>query len=104
MGIVLGDLREVEKEVVVLESPPAASPYTPPAIDGFMMGGESASSLPGISPNALSSTIVNIATDGRLFKVIKKYEVQILCTQHNPVCFMYTMSFRYDFTHSYLHG
>jgi len=60
-------VKEVEKEVILTNSTAATSICRDPA--------ESAPS----------------GRDDQVLKVVKKLEVQILCTQHNPVC-----SIRFD--------
>ncbi|KAJ7112889.1 JmjC domain, hydroxylase-domain-containing protein [Mycena epipterygia] len=59
-GIAYSVLREVEKEVVLLEPTPAPEPDADPA-------------APPVEPNV------------RVLKVIRKVEIEALCPQHNPV-------------------
>lgn len=35
---------------------------------------------------AMDTTLTYGSSNSRVLKIIKKLEVQILCTQHNPVC------------------
>jgi hypothetical protein len=66
-------VREVEKEVVILES------THPTTVDPSAMQVEGPSQPP---------RHVVPASQERVLKVIRKLEVQILCAQHNPVRFI----------------
>lgn len=55
------EVKEVEKEVILMD--PTAAPMEVDAVVGIPM-----------------------ERNDQVLKVIKKLEVQILCTQHNPVC------------------
>lgn len=50
-----------------------AVPRTPPPMD------------PSMDPNAEEAAQ---RTEGTVLKVIKKWEVEVLCSQHNPVCLL----------------
>ena len=63
LGIVFGVVREVDKEVILLDDTPTSSE----------------------SPMADSPACV--------VKVIKKFEIQVLCMQHNPVSFCATIAY-----------
>ena len=76
-------MREVEKEVVLMDSPPSALTDNHMNVDSSHATGDLTASIP-ILQSSLS----------RVLKVIKKLDVQILCTQHNPVCnYCYTTYF-----------
>jgi hypothetical protein len=68
-------VREVEKEVVLLESSTTIATPEPMA-----MQVDSNTFQPMAMPN----------TEERVLKSIKKLEVQILCAQHNPVCLVFS--------------
>ena len=89
-------LREVEKEVVLVDSAMEAPPEDPSAMQidtGFVEQVEIAAifgEAPMISGqvvegNVVSESGLSQSSDSRVLKVIKKQEVEILCTQHNPV-------------------
>ncbi|KAF7313204.1 Specific transcriptional repressor [Mycena kentingensis (nom. inval.)] len=67
VGVLYKVLREVEKEVVLVDPLPATSPFTLPALP-----------------------------DGRVLKVIKKVEVDALCPQHNPIVAAQRRAFKQD--------
>lgn len=78
-NIVWTVLREVEKEVVLIEPHLPPQPVTP---------------TPTIEPNSLAAAITGDtqmdvdrtqAPEPQVLKLIKKLEVQVLCQQHNPV-------------------
>lgn len=75
-GIVFSIIREVEKEVVLSESYQQSGRHIHPA-----------ASIPGVVDS--TGVAVDVAgsanNSSRVLSVIKKFEVQILCTQHNPV-------------------
>jgi hypothetical protein len=74
-------MREVEKEVVLLD-PPSSSPIN-----------NCSESMDVDSSHATNhSTPILQSSLSRVLKVIKKLDVQILCTQHNPVCQYGTLS------------
>ena len=74
MGIMFTVMREVEKEVVLLDPSPSSSSNNRP--DSMKVDSNDLAVVASIPPSSLS----------RVLKVIKKLDVQILCTQHNPVC------------------
>lgn len=89
-GIVFTVLREVEKEVVLLDPGTSNPPETPMHIDPPLPGDDGAvaahvAPVPGPidEPADISS---------RVLKVIKKVEVEVLCSQHNPVRFVFFFS------------
>lgn len=63
-------VREMEKEVVILDQTPAAAPDPSPM---------------QIEWGQYPPPTVAPMSQERVFKVIKKLDVQILCAQHNPV-------------------
>ncbi|GLB42769.1 putative jmjN domain containing protein [Lyophyllum shimeji] len=79
-GIMFTVVREVEKEVVLLEPlTPAPTTLVTPAPPDAMQ----------VDAGAAHPDVNGMATDpspsSRVLKVIKKHEVQVLCSQHNPV-------------------
>lgn len=99
-GIIYKVLQEVEKEVVLLD-PIVTSEveqhcdpsYTQPIPVGMDFSqSASGATLTGMATDegapapTVSGFEIPIATGPRVLKVIKKVEVQVLCTQHNPVC------------------
>ena len=81
MGIMFTVMREVEKEVVLLD-PPSSSPIN-----------NCSESMDVDSSHATNHSTPNLQPSlSRVLKVIKKLDVQILCTQHNPVCQYATLS------------
>jgi hypothetical protein len=98
-GIVYNVLQEVEKEVVLLD-PTVTSvveqQYDSSDFQSILPGVDSSQSTPGATsaamavdggapPPAVDGLGIPIITGPRVLKVIKKVEVQVLCTQHNPV-------------------
>ncbi|KDR66167.1 hypothetical protein GALMADRAFT_259628 [Galerina marginata CBS 339.88] len=80
-GIVFAVERIVEKEVLLLDRAPlttlpVCTPHDQMQVDPSVM----------TYPNAVAMDTApgNRSSEGRVLKVIKKLEVQILCTQHNP--------------------
>jgi hypothetical protein len=69
-------VREVEKEVVLVE-PIGSASNAPIAM-------EVDTRLPGVDDGTHGLTPPEASH--RILKVIKKLEVQVLCPQHNPVC------------------
>lgn len=76
MGIMFTVLRDVEKEVVLLDPSPSSSSINDRSMD--IDSSRITSDLTAAAP-VLQSPL------SRVLKVIKKLDVQILCTQHNPV-------------------
>jgi hypothetical protein len=75
-GIVFNILREVEKEVVLVDPNPTTNPAsTQSAESGDAMQVDSNGNL--LVPDSLAGLHV--------LKIIKKVEAQVLCSQHNPV-------------------
>ena len=72
-------MREVEKEVVLLDPSPSSS-----------LSDNRSESMNVDSSHATNDSTVATpipqSSLSRVLKVIKKLDVQILCTQHNPVC------------------
>ncbi|KAI0357046.1 hypothetical protein OH77DRAFT_1422521 [Trametes cingulata] len=101
-GIVYRVLREVEKEVVLLDSqgpvpPPAPTPSAPPdgdsvPIDPALVGeqpmdvdpGHATLSLPTTQPQPQQPQQHQPSPSPQVLKRIKKTEVEVLCHQHNP--------------------
>lgn len=81
-NIVYKELREVEKEVVLLEPLPASAAAQQPAAESS--GVTLAPAQPPL--DAAAAGIANSAelTGPRVLKMIRKVEVQVLCSQHNP--------------------
>lgn len=75
-GIVFSVVREVEKEVVLLE--PSVSVADAPS----QMEVDVPLPEANMDANVVTGTSL---TSSRVLKIIKKYEVQVLCPQHNPV-------------------
>ncbi|KAF8063524.1 jumonji superfamily protein [Lyophyllum atratum] len=78
-GILFNILRDVEKEVVLLEpnAPASAALVSPTPPDAMLID----TSAP---PTDVNGTTADSSSGSRVLKVIKKYEVQVLCSQHNP--------------------
>ncbi|KIM44364.1 hypothetical protein M413DRAFT_379857 [Hebeloma cylindrosporum] len=80
LGIVFAVVREVEKEVVLLDPSPRTTfgnaPHDSMQVDPS----------PTACGNAVTmdTTFTYGSSNPRVLKIIKKLEVQILCTQHNP--------------------
>jgi hypothetical protein len=74
-GIIFDVLKEVEKEVVLLDPGLGATRNAP--TDQMQVD----SSMHPTDPSAMNAS----TPISRVIKVIKKLEVQVLCTQHNPV-------------------
>jgi len=72
-GIVFNVLKEVEKEVVLLDPIVGMTPITSTKVDP--------STCP-VDPIAMNVGL--LSPPSRVIKVIKKFEIQVLCTQHNP--------------------
>jgi hypothetical protein len=75
-GILLGVLREVDKEVISLNNIPVSAVPRPPALG---------TDENHMSLDAMKTMQQHDSSSESVFKVVKKLEVQILCTQHNPV-------------------
>lgn len=71
MGIVFDVVREVDKEVVLLND---TLPIEPIAVTEAQSD---------VTENALLHQ--HNSSPGCVVKVVKKFEIQTLCTQHNPV-------------------
>ena len=79
LGIVFAVTREVEKEVLLLDpSPRTAVPHDSMQVDPSPTARGNAV--------AMDTAFTYGSSNSRVLKIIKKLEVQILCTQHNPVC------------------
>ncbi|KAF8152302.1 JmjC domain, hydroxylase-domain-containing protein [Crassisporium funariophilum] len=79
LGIIFAVVREVEKEVVLLDPLPSGTASISPDAMWIDSTHAAASDNP-----AVDSELVNHSSGSRVLKVIKKLDVQILCTQHNP--------------------
>lgn len=87
-GVLYSVVREVEKEVVLVNAQPLPLPPSPAPVSSTDLGqldisGEEGmqwtnNDAPQISPPPNN-------TEPQVLKTIKKNEVQVLCTQHNPV-------------------
>ncbi|KAF5378159.1 hypothetical protein D9615_007617 [Tricholomella constricta] len=79
-GIHFSVLRDVEKEVVLLE------PTTPTPTALVIHAAPDAMQVETSAPSTdFSGMITDPAPSSRVLKVIRKLEVQVLCAQHNPV-------------------
>lgn len=81
-GIVFSILREVEKEVILVypNPPPPAYPVSAP-------DGATASLDPALSQSQMQSGAIlpsPVEVEPQVLKSIKKYDVHVLCLQHNP--------------------
>ncbi|KAF8804210.1 jumonji superfamily protein [Phlegmacium glaucopus] len=77
MGIMFTVMREVEKEVVLLDPSPSSSSINSHSNSMEVDSNHATNGLSATAPIPQSSL-------SRVLKVIKKLDVQILCTQHNP--------------------
>ena len=85
LGIMFTVMREVEKEVVLLDPSPPSS-LTDNRSESMNVNSSHATNDLTVAAPILQSSL------SRVLKVIKKLDVQILCTQHNPVrkrCYTY---------------
>ncbi|KAF9472723.1 hypothetical protein BDN70DRAFT_818235 [Pholiota conissans] len=85
LGIVFAVVRDVEKEVVLLDPSPSS---THTGID-YRDHAAAQSSMAGFGSS-------------RVLKIIKKLEVQILCTQHNPAVAAQKKALKHDKIHNEL--
>lgn len=77
-GIVYEELGEVEKDVVLVDVPPASDLGAPMDVDG--------SNISPPQDNPSDSVDANMSSSHKeAIKVVKKIEFQLLCSQHNPV-------------------
>lgn len=83
-NIVYKELREVEKEVVLLEPLPASATAQQPAAESSSVA--LAPAQPPLDAAAAGTANSAELTGPRVLKMIRKVEVQVLCSQHNPVC------------------
>lgn len=82
-GIVFSILREVEKEVIlVYPNPPPPAHHTVPTPDGATTVMDPALSQSQTQPDAILPSPVEV--EPQVLKSIKKYDVHVLCLQHNP--------------------
>jgi hypothetical protein len=82
---VFGVLREVEKEVVILEQhrgPDTSDSDQVEAEDVAIEAGEHRSD---VKPEASITPSISSPPVPRVLKIVRKAEVQVLCPQHNPV-------------------
>ncbi|KAK2465042.1 hypothetical protein APHAL10511_003118 [Amanita phalloides] len=91
-GIVFTILREIEKEVVLVDAAIEACQKDPSAmqVDASLAGQLNTTTIPNGFEILQGSTIdlepgVSQTSNSRVLKIIKKQEVEILCTQHNPI-------------------
>lgn len=82
LGIVFAVMRDMEKEVVLLDP----SPSTTRVVGDAMHADASIGYTAGSHAERMAVDTPAPAVQSRVLKIIKKLEVQILCTQHNPVC------------------
>lgn len=73
-GIVFGVVREVDKEVILLDDTPPIEQSIPIAVTEGQRH---------MTENAMLHK--HNSSPGCVVKVVKKFEIQTLCTQHNPV-------------------
>ncbi|TFY57769.1 hypothetical protein EVJ58_g6826, partial [Rhodofomes roseus] len=85
-NIVYQEVREVEKEVVLLDSrQPNAVNIPPGAPSTGVAGTEQAMPIdPSLTIASALATPSFAQSEPRVLKLIKKIEVQVLCPQHNP--------------------
>lgn len=79
-GIVFSILREVEKEVILVYPNPPPPAHPVPALDGALD--------PALSQSQMQSDAIlpsPAEVEPQVLKSIKKYDVHVLCLQHNPV-------------------
>lgn len=80
-NIVFNIIREVEKEVLLLALETGAHPSHPEQMQVDSSGNQSHP-----NPGSADGPVATGSEGGsRVLKIIKKVEVQVLCTQHNPV-------------------
>lgn len=72
-------MREVEKEVVLIDPSPPSS-LTDNRSESMNVDSNHTTNDLNVPTPIVQSTLSHV------LKVIKKLDVQILCTQHNPVC------------------
>ncbi|PFH49168.1 hypothetical protein AMATHDRAFT_76346 [Amanita thiersii Skay4041] len=88
-GVIFTILREVEKEVVLID--PVVETLQPAQTDAFAMQIDQSSigqgsTQPVNSANDVSeAACVSMIPAARVLKIIKKQEVETLCSQHNPI-------------------
>ena len=85
MGIVFAVVRELEKEVIVLGSTPSTARNDTGFSEQVYTNAPGTDSQAGMS-GASAPAVGLYPPQFHAPKIIKKLEVQILCTQHNPVC------------------
>lgn len=92
VGIVFSVLREVEKEVVLVDTALEASANDPASAETGLSS--AAHAIAAFPTSFTESGFVDIqsglpptqqASSSKVLKVIKKQDVEILCTQHNPI-------------------
>ncbi|KAG1734599.1 JmjC-domain-containing protein [Suillus lakei] len=82
-GIVFSILREVEKEVILVYPNPLPPPHhTVPTPDGATTSLDPALSQSQMQPDATLPSPAEV--EPQVLKSIKKYDVHVLCLQHNP--------------------
>jgi hypothetical protein len=85
-GIVFTVLKEVDKEVVLLD--PAGSTTAVEPTDQMQDDqGAQPVDIDAVYAHPLPTLV------SRVIKVVKKHEVQVLCLQHNPVSFFFSLYF-----------
>lgn len=85
MGIVFAVVRELEKEVILLGSAPSTIRNDTGFTERACINAPGTDSQAGMS-RASAPAVAAFSPQPHVPKIIKKLEVQILCTQHNPVC------------------
>jgi hypothetical protein len=97
-------LQEVEKEVVLLDQNAEEQPSEPVSLekDSSERAQDADASTNMVVDAAAPQPVVdcpqaNPSTNGhRVLKIIRKVEVQVLCTQHNPVCRHMMLTFGFE--------
>lgn len=81
-NILYNVVREVEKEVLLVgpTAPTTAIPTAPAAPDAMQVD-----SVPSTDAQGISGPVAH--AEPLVLKTIKKFEVQVLCPQHNPVSY-----------------
>ncbi|KAF8966802.1 hypothetical protein BDZ97DRAFT_1756391 [Flammula alnicola] len=85
LGIVFAVVREVEKEVVLLDPlPPTNSVNASHSHDQMPVDSNFTPATDPFTVAMDTAPAAQISSESRVLKIIRKLEVQILCTQHNP--------------------
>jgi hypothetical protein len=93
-NIVYNIVREVEKEVLLIETQGSSMPQAvTPGPSDAMLDVNSSDAMDVGATQPSSSPDAQPITEPQVLKLIKKFEVEVLCSQHNPVrCFLVELS------------